>query len=119
MSQSIKRCGTWLKNQKKHKYDRINFACMHVIMEQNFGKEKSSLFHQMGGMTYDAKNLLKNLDKESVRVAKRRYELNETGVRQNRKKRCYKARGEGAYSPGGEHVSAYSPGGEDISDEDM
>ena len=94
-----------VKKCKKHKYTRINFACMHVVTENNFGKQKASLFHKMGGMTLDAKILLKNSDKASIRVAKRRYELKDSGVRQNRKKTCYTSRGEEAYSPGGEDVS--------------
>ena len=78
-------------------------------MDHNFGKEKASLFNILGGMNYDAKNTLRNADKASIAVAKRKQEVLETGARQGRKKKAYipherEARGEEAYDPGGEDL---------------
>ena len=71
-------------------------------MQHNFGKEKASLLYKLENMTYDAKNTLKNLDKDSVRSAKRKHEVLETGQRHNRKKRSYTPYETEAYFPGGE-----------------
>ena len=101
---------------KKHTFARYLFACRHVLMEHNFGKERASLLHKLGGMTYDTKNNLKNADKESIRVAKRKHEMLETGARQNRKKSSYTPREGDAYVPGGEDLQGevYIPGGLDL-----
>ena len=92
-------------------------------MTHNFGKEKGSLFDIFGGMTYDTRNNLKNADKASIRVAKRKHQVLSTGARHNRKKRIFTPRQGQAYvlGGGGEELpgEACIPGGVDLeSDEE-
>ena len=99
---------TLCAKHKKHCLDRYIFCCQHVVMSHNWGKEKISLYHILGGMTYETRNDLKNADKESIRVAKRKHEVTATGARTHRKKKVYKhSHGEGV-------VPAYAAGEEDL-----
>ena len=80
-------------------------------MSHNFGKEKVSLYHILGGMTYDTHSDLKYADRESIRVAKRKHEVLESGARSGHRKKINCKQ-----SQGGNYVPAYVPGGEDLED---
>ena len=66
---------------KFHRYGRYRFACVMVMMEHNFGRDKGSLLHCLASMTKPAQSDLRYKDKESINVASRKHNVVPGGAR--------------------------------------
>ena len=76
---------------KKHTKPRYRFACIMVMMEHNFGHDKGSLLHCLAAMTKPAEKDLKNKNKDSIYVAKRKHKVIPGGARtKHRTKSTYR-----------------------------
>ena len=62
-----------IQKRKHHKKPRVTFALQQVAMAHNFGHYRASLQHVLGTMGDKAKEGLSYKDRESLRVATRKY----------------------------------------------
>ena len=72
---------------KAHSAERYKFCCLQVYMEHNFGHYAGTLLHCLASMTRQAEIDLKQKDKESIRVAKRKHTLLPGGNRTKHRKK--------------------------------
>ena len=79
------------KKLKMHNMERYTFAAQHSVLSHNFGHLAASLLNVFGTMTEGVSQELRVLDRESVRVAKRKHETTATANVSSRKK--YNTRG--------------------------